>query len=363
MPPQGFGGGYGPAPQGPWGPQQWSGGPGGQPPKGGRGKWILGGIAVVLAIALAVVITVLVVRPADGGGGNGDPTQQNGDSEFASADDTGPVNIIMQDPTCEAWGRIARTYADRVKAAGWGSRDQSLAGSQWTTEQRSMYDTVGQAMLAAAETAESLIMHTPHRVMRELYGQFVAYARAFVDRIPSYKPQDDALAVVTDTITTATADICSAIDYGSAEEVAPLVLPPAEPTSLSDANDLGEPAIFLPSTNPVCVQWEELGAKFAADSSAWRGIDANIPSTAWSPEQRATNDAVAPIMTANANEIEGLGRQSGNPILEDLAVLAAQYRRAYVAALPTYSPADNFLSESASRLVTTVSTACKAATS
>ena len=69
----------------------------------------------MLAIALAVVITVLVVRPADGGGGNGDPTQQNGDSEFASADDTGPVNIITEDPTCAAWREIVETFADEPR--------------------------------------------------------------------------------------------------------------------------------------------------------------------------------------------------------------------------------------------------------
>ena len=56
-------------------------------------------------------------------------------------------------------------------------------------------------------------------------------------------------------------------------------------------------------------------------------------------------------MSANADEMERLGRQSGNPTFEDIAVLAAQYQRAYVTALPTYTSADNFLLQSATFLV------------
>src|SRR5882757_864993 len=95
--PQGYGGQYGPPPQGPppqWGQQpQWSGPPGPPPGKGGRGKWILGGFGVLVVVVLAVVITVLVVRPS---GGGPTPTPTNGQSDFASANDTGPVNIILK---------------------------------------------------------------------------------------------------------------------------------------------------------------------------------------------------------------------------------------------------------------------------
>jgi hypothetical protein len=108
----------------------------------------LGGLAVLVAIVLAVVITVVVVRPDSGDGDS--PTPQNADSEFASAGDVGPVNIIVEDPTCEAWARVSREYSAQAKAANWGDRDKSVPASAWTAEEREMYETVACAMGAAA---------------------------------------------------------------------------------------------------------------------------------------------------------------------------------------------------------------------
>ena len=93
---------WGPPPGGqpggvpPWGPQQ----PWGPPPRrGGKGKWIFAGIAVLAVIAVTVVITVLVVGK-NSGGESPTPTNGNG-SDIASANDKGPVGIITEDPTCD----------------------------------------------------------------------------------------------------------------------------------------------------------------------------------------------------------------------------------------------------------------------
>ena len=67
------------------------------------------------------------------------------------------------------------------------------------------------------------------------------------------------------------------------------------------------------------------------------------------------------MMTAHADDLEKMGRHSDNPMLEDFAVLSAQYQRAFVKALPTYTPADNYLGEAATFLASTVNSACKAA--
>ena len=356
---------YGP-PQGPptgppqWGQQsQWSGPPLPPPSKGGRGKWILGGVAVLVVIALAVVITVLVMRPSGGGGPT--PTPTNGNSDFASANDTGPVNIIAEDPTCEAWGKVAREYADATTAVNWGNRDQSVAASSWTSDQRTRYEAVGKALVRAAGQTGDLAKQTPHRVMRELYEQFIAYGRAFAAKIPSYVADDGNLAVVTDTITTATANVCSAIDYRSAPAIAPLIPIPPGPSELSSPGDADSPSRFLPASNDICSEWESAGQKFSDDTEQWRALDPKISATDWTPEQKAVNDAAAPIMADNAKELERMGRQSHNPTLEDFAVLAAQYRRAFVAAIPNYTSADDFLSGTAAELVRAVTWACKAA--
>lgn len=360
VPPQGFGGGYGPPPQGPWGPQQqWPGGPGGQPPKSGRGKWILGGIAVVLAIALTVAITVLVVRPADGGGGNGDPTQPNVDSEFASANDIGPVTIITEDPTCGAWSKIARSYADKAKNVNWADRDYSVPASAWTADQRNMYKTVADAMTDAADQTQSLLRQTPHRVMRELYEQFIAYAREFSSTVASYTVEDDPTAVVTDTIGTLTADICSAIEYG-ASSVAPMVSAGDAPTH-STPLSVETPGRFLLEANDVCPRWESAAERFDAETADWRALDPSVAAKDWTADRRATTDAFTPVLSRSADEIEALGRESGSGLFEDFASLGAQYARGYVAAVPTYTSSDGFLYQIYARVIRTINWACKGA--
>jgi hypothetical protein len=319
----------------------------------------LGGLAIVVVIALAVVITVLVMRPSGSGGPT--PTPTNGNSEFASANDTGPVNIIAEDPTCAAWGRVGLEYANQLTAAHWGDRDESIPASAWTAEQRAMFETVGAAMKQTAGQTVNLAKQTPHRVMREIYQQLNAYLRAFADRIPTYVPVDDNLAVVTDALGNGLNNICGAISYGSAAPLAPLVSEPAPPAEVAPTGDPNSPTRFLSSKSSVCPEWASAVLKLGDDTAAWLAIDSKIPATDWTPEQKAVNNAVIPVMSANADELERLGRQSGNPVLEDIAVLAAQYQRAYVIALPTYTSPDGFLSQAATFMIKVVNLACEAA--
>jgi hypothetical protein len=319
----------------------------------------LGGLAVLVVVALAVAITVLVVRPESGGSTS--PTTQDGDSEFASAGDKGPANIIVEDPTCEAWVRVGREYASKLTAVNWNDRDKTAPASAWTTEQRTMYETVGKAMTQAADQTVNLAKQTPHRVMRELYEQFIAYIHVFVDKIPSYSADDHNVAVVTDAIGNGLNSICSAITFRSAPPLAPLIPEPQTPLKIAPVGDPAAPQRFLPTANSVCPEWASTVSNFSDDTAAWRAIDPNIPATDWTPDQRAVNDAVKPVMSANADKLESLGRQSNNPELEDIAVLAAQYRRAFVTAIPAFTSADNFLAESAAFMVKTIDWACKAA--
>src|ERR1700755_2402870 len=82
-----------------WSPQQ----PWGPPPgRGGKGKWIFGGVAVLAVIAVTVVITVLVVGKNSGNSPTPTSTATSAPpSDIASANDKGPVAIITEDPTCE----------------------------------------------------------------------------------------------------------------------------------------------------------------------------------------------------------------------------------------------------------------------
>lgn len=357
------GGPSGPPPSGPppWGPQQqWAGGP--PPPSvGGKTKWILGGLAAILAIALVVVITVLVVRPDGSGNGSSNAGGTGSDSEFASANDTAPANIITEDPTCEAWVKLSRDYADSTKTIRWADRDSSIPASAWTPDQRAMFEAAGRAMTRAADQTVNLVKRTPHRTMRELYEQFIAYTRDFVKRIPSYAANDDNVVAVANAIGNGLNNVCSAISFGSAPPVAPLIAEPGPPSKISPLGDPKAPALFLNTVNSECAGWSSMVAKFSKDTEAWLTVDAKIPATEWTSEQKAINDAVIPIMEANADELERLGRASGNPTFEDIAILAAQYQRAYVTALPAYTAPDGFLAQSASFMVMTIDWACKAA--
>jgi len=319
----------------------------------------LGGLAIVVVIALAVVITVLVMRPSGGGGPT--PTPTNGNSDFASANDTGPVNIIAEDPTCEAWGRVGREYAGKLAAVNWADGDKSIPATAWTPDLRAMYETASTAMTHAAEQTVNLAKQTPHRVMRELYEQFIAYTQMFVDKIPSYVASDENFSVVTDAIGNALNSMCSAISYGSAPPLAPLIADPAPPSKLSPLGDPATPTVLLTSVNSICSEWATEVSQIDDKTKAWRSIDPQIPATEWSPDQKAVNNAVASVMSANSDALEKMGRESGNPTLEDIAVLAAQYQRAFVIALPTYTPADNFLSVATTFLVKAIDWSCKAA--
>lgn len=361
--PQGGGPQWGPGPGGqpggvpPWGPQQQWAGPPGQPPSGGgRWKWILGGLVILLVVALAVVITILVVKPS----GDGSSKSSGSNSDIASADDKGPVGIITDDPTCDSWSRISRDYSEVSDSVNWGNRDQNIPASAWTPEQRSMYQSVGKALRTATNSARNLIPKTPHRVMRELYEQFVVYGTSFYDRISLYTAKDRYLAGATDGLASGLAAICSALDYHSAQTFGPQVPPVAPPSVFVDVSRAGGSPKFMAESDAICSDWTKEVEKFDSDTVDWRKTDPQIPASQWTPDERSINDAVMPVMKTHADSLERISRRSDNGVTQDFGVLAAQYQRAIAMALPTYTDADFYLSQAASFVAASINAACKA---
>jgi hypothetical protein len=277
---------------------------------------------------------------------------------LASADDKGPVNVIIEDPSCAAWRKVNGTLADSQK--GWVDRDPSAPAVDWTPDIRSQHDTVARAMRDAADQSVPLAKLTRHRVMRELYEQFIAYARAYSDAIPTYTSIDNHLASVALSTSGALTYACTAIEWGSAQAWAPLISVPESPAEPAPLIDPSNPRRFLETDDPICAELRNALDLYIADTTAWQGIDANIPASEWTTEQRSIVDAVIPVMSRNADDLEELGRKSSNPTLQDFAVFAAQYRRAYVAALPAYTAADSYLSRASNRASATISEACEA---
>ncbi|KUI05150.1 hypothetical protein AU189_01695 [Mycolicibacterium acapulense] len=355
-PPQGYSGPYGPPPQQPPWQQQWPAGP---PPKkrGDVWKWLLGGVALLAVIGVTVAVTISVTS---GGGGGDDPTPSGETFGLASADDTGPVNIITEDPSCAAWGPINQTFVD-VQKTGWSDRDAGIPASGWSPEQRATYDRVAEAARKAADQTVTLARLTNHRVMRELYEQFIAYARAYSDAIPAYTPSDNHLAGVMITTSTVLVYICSAISNGSAEARAPLIEVPPPPRRVAQVSDPSKPQIFMPDADDTCGEWVRLLNEFNADTTAWQAVDTNTPVSEWPPEHRAAAESVVSVMNKFADDVYKLGEKSSNPVLQDFAVVAAQYRRAFAQALPTYTPSDVYLDSASYRSTSIIYEACKAA--
>jgi hypothetical protein len=325
-------------------------------------KWAMGAVGAVAVLATVVAVVLLF-----GGGGSGGPkgaqpdngSSQEGAAAVASAKDTGPVAVITEDPSCAAWTSINNELAHSGDGL-WNERDRSVPASAWTPKLRAQFIAAAQSMRGAAAQAVGLVKLTPHRVMRELYQQFIAYARAYAERVPKYTPADNNLAGAANSASSALGSICAAITDGPAAARGPLVPPAAPPSDIAPVGNPANPQPFLTTTNPVCDDWKSALDQFAKDTAAWQKMDPNIPAIYWNREQKAVNYGVAQVMNSYAGKLEQLGRQSDNAVWQDLANLSAQYRRAFVVSLPTYTPTDNHLANAANYASTTILGACAA---
>lgn len=323
----------------------------------------MGGVALAAVIGVTAAVTVSVVDNRNEGGATtasaSPPATANANSGIASANDTGPVAVILEDPSCATQYPVISAYISRTKN-GWEKRDPELPATEWTSEIRGMHDAAGQAFRDAADQLVPSAKLTPHRVMRELYEQFIAYGRAYADSIPTYSAVDNNLAVVAVRTADAIDRICAAINYGSAAARGPLVPTLPTPSNVTPVRDPDDAQRLLSKPNPVCSEWNSAMDRFLVNSENWNAISPDIPATEWSPEQRKINDEVVPVMRLLNTELSAMGRESGNFTLRDFADLAGQYLKAYLEALPTYTPADNYLAIAATRTAHVVQFACKA---
>lgn len=315
---------------------------------------------MLLVVAISVGATLLFTR----GGGDSSPTATGtspAPGEIASANDTGPVSIITEDPTCEPSRPITDTLAQRQRH-GWESRDYTLPASAWTPEQRAMHEEVAEAMRRAADQSIQLAKNTPHRVMRELYEQSIAFWRAYADSVPAYSPDDNYFAMAAGNASGAIVAICSAIDLRAAQARGPLVKAGPAPHAVTAPESPGSPAPLIDSSDSsVCQPWMAASNRFDADAGPWHKIDPGIPASTWTEAQRSEMSAMAGVMSSFADELEHLGQKSEDRSVADFAALSAQYWRAFSLAVPTYTTADSYLSGTAAYTVYLVVNACAAA--
>jgi len=345
--------------------QQW---PNPVPPKkGGPAKWVLGAVALVAVIAVTAVIAVSCTKnggnSSGGGNGSGGGTSAPNNSGIASANDTGPVGIITEDPSCAPWGPVATTLAN-VAANGWDKRDASIPANSWTPEQKSQYQAVEDALRGAADQTIALVKLTPHRVMRELYEQFIAYSRAYADRIETYTPSDDNLNRVSTSIVAVLNGVCGAITLSSAQSRAPLVSDGPVPNQIAPVGDVANPKRFMLTADAQCLNWRQTIDDFNHDPaySQWSKEDSNLPASSWTDQYKQENQAVTPVLKRIADGYLELSRNSSSPFAADLGALGAQYARAFVISIPSYSVADSQLYSVFSKVPSVMFAACDSAT-
>ncbi|MGU3654038.1 hypothetical protein [Mycolicibacterium sp. A43C] len=298
-------------------------------------------------VAISVGATLFVTRE------NGEISQtatgdRSSTGSIASANDTDPVSVLTDEPTCEAWRPINDTLAKK-QSERWSARDYSVPATKWDAQQRAMHEDIANAMRVAADQTVALAKKTPHRVVRELYGQAIAYWRAYADSIPTYTERDNSLAGVAANASGAIVMICAAIDYRSASVRIPLVTQPSSSNNSELPDDPASPDLLITEAgNPICADWIDLVDKFDRDAGPWREVDPNLPANQWTPAQEASMTKMQPVMTKLADDIEALGNRSDDATIKDFANLSAQYWRAFVAAIPSYNSADSYLSGTAS---------------
>ncbi|MCV7286136.1 hypothetical protein H7J87_12435 [Mycolicibacterium wolinskyi] len=319
-------------------------------------------MALVAIVALAIVATLYVTRADGSAGSSGAPGP--GGSGFASADDAGPAGIITDDSTCEAWRTISHDMEAVSDAVKWNEQDYSVPAAQWNADQRNAFEKKSASLGSAVPKVESLAKQTPHRVMRELYGQYIAYTQAWIDAVPTYSATDRDSVATSNQLFTVLNRVCDAIYFRAAQQLAPLIAAAAPPSDVQALQGEAQPATepFMNQGDASCEDWRAMIDRFEQDSrmKAWNDLDPNVRASERTPEYTAVVDAVLPVLGTYADDMERLGRQSGNPVWEDFAVTAAQYMRAYIQGAPTYRPAYGLLSLTSTILANSVNWACKA---
>lgn len=91
----------------------------------------------------------------------------------------------------------------------------------------------------------------------------------------------------------------------------------------------------------ICAQWSAVTTNYAGKRADWVKIDPSIPASKWTPEQRAVNQAVIPVLKDEAAELSRLADTSADPVLRGMLQLEAAYQTAYAERLPNYTQAED----------------------
>ncbi|BBZ31050.1 hypothetical protein MMAD_53450 [Mycolicibacterium madagascariense] len=317
-------------------------------------------MAVVLLVVIGVSVAATLYVTGREGGRGATALTTGTPSDYASANDTGPVSIITDEPTCGAWVGISNELSE-IERGGWGEMRGTLGPtSLWTAQQREEIDLVVRAMRNAADRSIELAKQTPHRVVRELYEQFSAYGRAYINSTYDYEQIDDELASANVNAASAVIGICNTITFGSASRG--ITVPKApRPSGVAKPEKSSAPRTFMSDPDPECSGFIQRLDDFNIRTALWASADAATPASQWNPLRRVLEQSVQPLLEAYANEVDEAARRSFNPVLSDFAFSTGRYLMAYLTVGDEYDAADGWLSSVAFKFANLVSAACSAA--
>ena len=112
--------------------------------------------------------------------------------------------------------------------------------------------------------------------------------------------------------------------------------------------------------DPVCAEWNPIATEYATKQEAWGKTDPNVPASQWSPEERALNIDIVPVLRAQAIDMRHLAAKATDPVLRTVMLEQASYEDAYADRLPDYQPADKALWEATVRFSSAVNSMCTA---
>ena len=276
---------------------------------------------------------------------------------MASADDTGPLTILTDEPVCTDY---QNTLADvsTAQRQGWADRNPDIPATQWTTTQHTMYEQMADALNTAADHYTLLAHRTPHRIIAELLAISIGSTRAYTNALPHYTATDNKLIRPSNNADHVLTNLCNTITTGSATNRAPLAPPMADPAIRPTPIDPDHPRTLMAKPDPICTNLHAVIDQYHTPLADWRAIETDIPATDWTPQQRDLNNTAAPLLHDQARQYLQLAGHTPDPLIADLLTLAGLYQHLYARTLGTYTPDDRHLYATAVYAIRTVANAC-----
>ncbi|OBF11713.1 hypothetical protein [Mycobacterium sp. ACS4331] len=292
--------------------------------------WTLGAVGVM---AIVVAVTVALVLRSGTDPAPGPVTADSSAMSEPAAQET--VGVVTDEPTCAKFDAL--NFDGTQLFLDFAGEIPPLPMS-WTPEQRRHADELAGRFRAAADQTESFLLDSPNRAVRELYGQLIAQARTFADKLPSaeFSGRSPILwagskyGLAAGAAANALKGICSAVRTGDASRNQVPGIPVTDPPTL--IADPANPQLMPSAPLPNCTEAQPLFAQFMQQQRP-----ADMPERIIDFGERSGDPMVAYLATFAAQNVRAAEKSSTYSALNlpaNWTLLLLQYTCEAVAAAP-----------------------------